>query len=154
MKSATSEPSTLLVRVFHPRHRRRLAPLDASAVLAVLSAGALYVFVHLPMIQQPGIRVDLPPAPTLDGLPYIDAKIVTLTAEGRIFFEDQPYSLSGLRDTLRAACQRTPDLAVLIEADGRVSTEALVELYRLAAEAGLRHVTLATRPSATEPEAR
>ena len=154
MKAAPSEPSTLFVRAFHSRARRRPAPVDAAAALAVLSAGALYVFAHSPFILQPGIRVDLPSAPTRDGLPYAGAQIVTMTAEGRIFFQDQERSLSGLRDALRAARRRAPDLAVLLEADGRVPADALVDMYRLAAEVGIRQVTLATRPSAAEPEAR
>ncbi len=154
MKPAPAESSTLLARAFHPRHRRRLAPVDAAAVLAVLSAGALMVFAQSPFILQPGIRVDLPVASTRDGLPYAGALIVAMTADGRMFFQDRECSPAGLRDALRAARDRTPNLAVLLEADGRVPASALVEVYRLAAEVGIRQVTLATRPSAAEPEAR
>ncbi len=112
----------------------------------------LFFVARSSFVLQPGIRIRLPAAPFEDGTAY-GTLVVTLSQEGMVFFNDQRTTLGGLRSSFQQAAHERPEAVLLVEADGRVPNRTLVEVYRMAAEAGIGEVVLATRLAAAEEEA-
>lgn len=137
-------------RMFRPRLRRHVAPLDAVPFLNLILLLFLFHIASAPFVLQPGIRVDLPSTAFTDGLPY-DSLVVTVSQEGMVFFNDRRTTMGGLRADFAKAAHGRDDVSLIIEADGRVSHATLVNIYNLAAQAGIHNVSLATRLAAEEP---
>ncbi len=121
------------------------APL-ADLVLLILA----FFLVHGSFVIQPAIRMELPAAPLRDGAPY-GAMIVTLTQEGMLFFNDQRTTWEGLRSAFARAAHDHPGDPLIVEADSRLSHGTLIRVYRMAMEAGIREVALATAISEEDP---
>ena len=121
---------------------------------------ALYLYLLAPNVLQPGIVVQLPETPFMDGRHYGHNMVVlSLPVAGRVereeifFFNDDRYMERepGQMDALRAALAKArndkPNLPLVLEADQAVRHATIVRLFDMAAEAGFREVNLATRPS-------
>lgn len=137
-------------RMFRPRLRRQVSALDAVPFLNVLLLLFLFHLTRAPFVLQPGIKLDLPATAFNDGLSY-DSLVVTVSQEGMVFFNDRRTTLDGLRTDFAKAAHGKTDAALIIEADGRVNHSTLVDIYNRAMQAGIRHVSLATRIAAEEP---
>lgn len=121
---------------------------------------AMYLYLLAPNVLQPGIAVQLPKSPFTDGRQYgHNLAVLSLPVAGRaereeiIFFDDQRYlvreaaQLDALRTALAKARSDKPSLALVVEADGAVRHETLVQLFNMASDAGFKEVNLATRPA-------
>ena len=111
------------------------------------------------MVLAPGVQVQLPEAPFRGGTPGVMVAVV-LCVEGPggsapsqlVFFDDvrfrfdQPEDREGFRERLAAARRVHRDVPLIIEADARVPHGTIMELSRIAEEAGVTRVNLATRP--------
>ena len=134
-------------RRFKGRNRRAVGPIEVAALLNVVALVGMLHFASSRFVLQPGVRVRLPEAPFLDGVPY-GSRVLTMSQEGLLFFNDERMTM----DRLAAALARAGDDApLLIEADEGTPYGVLMELYALAAKAGIREVVLATRPSPGTP---
>ena len=118
----------------------RLEPVPlADLVLLILA----FFLLHTSFVVHPAIRMELPEAPLRDGVPY-GSMIVTLTQEGMLFFNDQRTTWEGLRSAFARAAHDHPGEALIVEADSRISYGTLIRIYRMAMDAGIREVALAT----------
>jgi biopolymer transport protein ExbD len=134
-------------RRFKGRYRRSVGPLEVAALLNVILLLGLFQFASARFVLQPGVRIRLPAAPFADGVPY-GSRVLTLTQEGLVFFNNQRLTLP----ELGAALARTDgDSSLLIEADEGTSYGVLMEVYAVALQAGLPEVVLATRPPPVAP---
>lgn len=134
-------------RRFKARYRRAVGPVEVTALLNVILLAGMFHVASSRFVLQPGVRVRLPEAPFVDGAPY-GARVLTLSQEGMVFFNDERITL----DRLEAALERTGgDSPLLIEADEGTAYGTLVEVYALAMKAGIREVILATRPAQVIP---
>ena len=134
-------------RRFKGRYRRAVGPVEVTALLNVVVLVGMFAFASARFVLQPGVRVRLPAAPFTDGAPY-GTRVLTLTQEGLVFFNDEKTDL----DRLAGALARTPgDSTLLIEADEGTPYGTLLAAYAQAAAAGLREVVLATRPPPVAP---
>jgi biopolymer transport protein ExbD len=135
-------------RRFKGRYRRSVGPVDVAALLNVILLIGLFHFLAARFVLQPGVRVRLPVAPFLDGAVY-GARVLTISQQGMLFFNDERMDL----DRLEGALARAPggEEPLLIEADEGTPYGTLIEVYALAVQAGIRDVVLATRPPAVEP---
>lgn len=127
------------------RRRRRRGLLDLVQFIDVALVFGLFFIAGTSLVLQPGVSVALPSAPFDEGETY-NALILTLAQEGMVFFNDERTTLDGLTGIFRQAVHENPDARLLIEADNRVDHAMMVRIYNMAAEAGIRKVTLATRP--------
>ena len=71
--------------------------------------------------------------------------VVTLPQEGMYFFHDERMTADALAAALRKAAYGQPDRALILEADQRISHRTLMEVYGMAASAGITQVLVATR---------
>lgn len=134
-------------RRFKARYHRAVGPIEVTALLNVIVLAGMFHFASSRFVLQPGVRVRLPEAPFTDGVPY-GTKVLTLTQEGMVFFNDEQIPW----DRLAAALSRASgEATLLVEADEGTAYGALMEVYALALRAGIREVVLATRPPPVGP---
>ena len=134
-------------RRFKGRYRRSVGPIEVVALLNVILLLGLFAFASMRFVLQPGVRVTLPEAPFLDGEVY-GARVLTISQEGMVFFNDERMTPPQFAQALQGMEPMGP---LLIEADEGTSYGALIEVYSLAVQAGIREVVLATRPPAVAP---
>jgi biopolymer transport protein ExbD len=119
---------------------------------------AMYLYFLAPNVLQPGIAVQLPESPFMDGRHYGHNMVVlSLPVAGQVqreeifFFDDDRYlerdaaRMDTLRAKLAKARREKPGLPLVIEADQSVRHVTIVRLFDMASEAGFREVNLATR---------
>ncbi|MBU1692708.1 MAG: biopolymer transporter ExbD [Verrucomicrobia bacterium] len=129
---------------FRTRLRPARSPLAVVPLLNVILLLWLFSLVNSSFVLQPGIRMELPAAPFTAGARY-GTLVVTLTQEGLVFFNDERVSLDALKNVFVKSASGKSPRPLLIEADGRVRYQTLVNIYNMATEAGFREVVLATR---------
>ena len=137
-------------RRFKGRYRRAVGPVEVTALLNVVALLLMFQFASARFVLQPGVRVRLPEAPFTDGAPY-GARVLTLAQGGLMFFNDERMTLATLGPALARSGRVAAGSPLLIEADEGTSYGTLMDVYALAAEAGLREVVLATRPPPVAP---
>ena len=133
-----------LPRRFHTRLRPACDPMSVVPLLNVVLLLWLFSMINSSFVLQPGIRMELPSAPFTAGARY-GTWVVTLTQEGLVFFNDERVPLEGLKAAFVKTVSGKEPVSLLIEADGRVRHQTLVDIYTMATEAGFREVVLATR---------
>ncbi len=138
-------------RRFRGRYRRAVGPIEVTALLNVIVLVGLFHYASSRFVLQPGVRVRLPEAPFADGAPYYGARVLTLAQGGLMFFNDERMTPATLGPALARAGREPADAPLLIEADEGTPYGTLMDVYALAAEAGIREVVLATRPPPVAP---
>ena len=138
-------------RSFKGRYRRAVGPVEVTALLNVILLLGMFHFASLSFVLQPGVRIHLPEAPFTDGAPY-GTRVLTLSQEGLVFFNDERMAMDALGSALAHAGGGDMDPSpLLIEADEGTPYGTLMEVYALAMKAGIREVVLATRPPPVAP---
>lgn len=137
---------------FHRRFKcKRHFARGYSFAAVMLNAALLIVGFYIlnsRFVLQPGIELELPPAPFSDGVPLLQSNIVTLARDGSIFCNDERTTVERLSRSFRHAVQDDPNCTLLIEADKHTEYGQLVEIYNQAQAAGIRKIMMATRVSA------
>ncbi len=115
------------------------------ALINVAAATALFMTMDSAFVLKPGVIVELPSADFVSGSHY-EAMVVTLTQEGKVFFNDEWMPLNELAFAFKQAAHRKQQLSLIIEADARVPYGTVVRVMNMATAARIRQVNLATRP--------
>jgi len=99
-------------------------------------------------IKLPGSRLELPDDAGFAGAPNPVA-VVGVNLNGQVFFEHQLISESALLAKLTVAVGRAREpLTLILQADGKVPAERLVRMAKIAREAGIAEMRIATKPFA------
>lgn len=142
---------------YRPDHRISRGMVTAAPWVDIALLIIFFLLCSLPFVLQPGIAIELPASHIGEGHPFGHTMVVVIQDDPRndqphvvVFFDDRRFHAETERDALRdallhAVIQR-PDLPLIIEADHRIRHGFLVDLYGLAAEAGLPEIHVATRP--------
>jgi len=133
------------------RNRRRRGGLTRPAAevnmnsLMDLTFLLLVTFiVTMPVLEQ-GISIMLPQAKT-DQLPTKDKKanVVTIDAQNRIYFKDQPITLEDLESTLKRLAAEDPDVPVLVRGDERLDYGSVMNVVKVVYKCKIRRMAMVT----------
>ena len=134
-----------LRRHFRPRIRVSAFTGLPVALACVILLFFLFFVLQASFVLQPGVVVELPQVPVASGARY-GSMVVTVMPGERFFFEDEMMTAEGLQRALARRASESPEAALVIESDQRVTLENLLRVYSIAARCHIREVVLATRP--------
>jgi biopolymer transport protein ExbD len=88
----------------------------------------LIIFMVMATAAVQGIMVDLPRASAAPSLAKPKTKSISVTGDGRIYLDTSAVSINELETKLAALKVETPDLPVVVRADGHVQYDHVVEV--------------------------
>lgn len=116
-----------------------LTPLiDTFATLLVM------FIITAPMVQN-NIKVDLPFGKSKE-VGSTQEFIVTLSKDGKVFFNNYPINRKDLAPIVQKALNNKGDLPVFVKADRSISYGKVIEVVDQLKEAGVRYVAMSTQP--------
>ena len=130
---------------FSPQSRLFRGPMPVVPFVNVALLIVLFMTLDSAFVLRPGVVVELPEAEFASGSRY-GSMVVTLTQEGKVFFNDEWMPMDELEFAIKQAAHRRKDLSLVIEADARVPYGAIVRVMNMATAARIQQVDLATRP--------
>lgn len=104
----------------------------------------LVIFIIMTTATVQGIKVNLPKASSQPSLAKPKTKAVTIDANGQVYLDTYPVTMSELESRLRSFKAITPDLPVVIKGDGRIAYEKVVEVMDLCGRLDITQLGLVT----------
>ena len=98
--------------------------LDLAYVLMI-------IFIIMTTATVQGIKVNLPKASAAPTLAKPQTKAITITADGTIYLDTFPVSMSQLENLLRQYKAANPNLPVIIKGDAQVQYQKVVDVLDL-----------------------
>jgi biopolymer transport protein ExbD len=99
----------------------------------------------LSMTINRGLPVDLPTAASAPSQVQ-DNVTLTLTQDGGLFLDKEPVAPQDIEQRVKAALAASPQLTVLINADGQVQHRTVVEMLDTLRRAGVSALAIAVKP--------
>ena len=100
----------------------------------------LVIFILTAPLLTSAIRLDLPQGEGTQSGQASQSVTLVVSAQGALFFNDQPVTPDELRTSLQQAAQRNPDTEVQLRADASIAYGRVVEVMGLASQAGLTRI--------------
>jgi biopolymer transport protein ExbD len=108
-----------------------------------------FMIATLSMTLQRGIPVNLPEAES--STDKVQEKVsLSMTKDGRIFFNKEPITLNGLESRLAETRQRDPDPNVIINADESVQHGLVIQMMDKVRLSGIESMSIATKPTSSD----
>lgn len=132
------------------RRRRRqddmgpVADINVTSLVDVTLTLLIIFIMVAPMIEQ-GIDVTLPTAEP-KAINVSEVLTVAVSANGRIYLENERVTMADLRARLSAIHAAREDVPVLIKADTDLKYGQVVEVFDAVRAVGITRLALATRP--------
>jgi len=104
----------------------------------------LIIFIILTTATVQGIKVNLPKASQQPSLAENKTKAITITADGTIYLDTFPVSMSELENLLRQYKAAKPDLPVIIKADASIQYQRVVDVLDLLGRLEITQLGLVT----------
>ena len=131
--------------------RSRRIHLDMTPLIDVVLMLVIFFMLTTTFVLAPGIKVDLPRGSSVQRAGETD-RVVVVTKEGHIFYQDERLDLARLQAALQQAQKAQPDLRVVIKADKNALHGRVVEIMDMAKTIGIERLAIATAPKqATQP---
>jgi biopolymer transport protein ExbD len=105
----------------------------------------LIIFIILCTATVQGIKVNVPKASAQPSMAESKTKAITITADGTIYLDTFPVSMSQLESLLRQYKAVTPDLPVIIKADSTLQYQRVVDVLDLAGRLEISQLGLVTQ---------
>ena len=136
-----------------PRNAKLLrSPFEAAPFAAVFFLLLIFLLLGA-LLPTPGLPLQLPPAANLPG-PDQPTVFMAVDEHGRYFYTNGIVTAGQLALCLSNAAVRSREpLALVINADQRVTYGQLVQITLLADQAGITNLLLATQPDDRRPAA-
>ena len=112
--------------------------IDTFATLLVM------FIITAPMVQN-SIKVDLPFGKSKE-VSSTQEFIITLSKDGKVFFNNYPISKKDLAAIVQKALVNKEYLPVFVKADRSISYGKVIEVVDQLKEAGVRYVAMSTQP--------
>jgi biopolymer transport protein ExbD len=133
------------------RPPRRVA-LELTPLVDVVLMLVIFFMLTTTFVVGTGIKVDLPQGQAVQQPRESDA-VITMTKEGRLYYQDERVSLEKLRAALQQTFQQQPGVRLVIKADTQVQHGQVVEVMDMAKLVGIEKLAIATAPKPS-PEQR
>jgi len=121
-----------------------IGDINVTSLVDIMMALLVIFIIVAPMIEQ-GIEVNLPAAQP-SKIDVSDVVTVTVSANDRIYFENQRVTMDDLKERLSNIHAANSNAAVLIKADGDIRYGRVVDVLDAARNAGLSRLAMATKP--------
>lgn len=105
----------------------------------------LVIFIILTTATVQGIKVDLPKASAAPSLAKPKTKAISITADGTIFLDTYPVSLSQLETLLQGYKAADPDLPVIVKADATIQYQRVVDVLDMMGRLEITQLGLVTQ---------
>ncbi|MBL8200204.1 MAG: biopolymer transporter ExbD [Chromatiales bacterium] len=105
----------------------------------------LVIFIILTTATVQGIKVDLPKASAAPSLAESKTKAVSIAADGTIYLDTYPVSLSELESLLGQYRAADPDLPVIVKADSTIAYQRVVDVLDLLGRLEITQLGLVTQ---------
>jgi len=105
----------------------------------------IYFMLTSTFIMQPGIKIKLPTALSTENMEKKQI-IVSLTADGSIFYKEKNITPGELKTILETESRRNSNTMLIIKGDYSVAHGKVVEVMDLAKVAGISSLAIATQP--------
>ena len=105
----------------------------------------LIIFIIMTTASVQGIKVNLPKASAAPSLAKPKTKAITVAADGKIYLDTYPVTMTELESRLRGFKAEIPDLPVVIKGDAKVQYEKVIEVMDLLGRLDITHLGLVTQ---------
>ena len=112
--------------------------LDLAYVLMI-------IFIIMTTATVQGIRVNLPKASATPTLAKPQTKAVTITADGTIYLDTFPVTLTELENLLRQYKAANPNLPVIVKGDATVQYQKVIDVLDLLGRLDITQLGLVTQ---------
>lgn len=105
----------------------------------------LVIFIIMTTATVQGIKVNLPKASTQPSLAQNKTKAISITADGTIYLDTFPVTMTELEADLRQYKALDPDLPVIIKADSTIQYQRVVDVLDLLGRLNITQLGLVTK---------
>jgi biopolymer transport protein ExbD len=105
----------------------------------------LVIFIIMTTATVQGIKVNLPKATAQPSLAENKTKAVTISADGTIYLDTFPVTMSELENMLRQYKAANPNLPVIIKADASIQYQRVVDVLDLLGRLEITQLGLVTQ---------
>ena len=105
----------------------------------------LIIFIILTTATVQGIKVNLPKASAQPSLAENKTKAITISADGTVYLDTFPVSMSELENMLRQYKAANPNLPVIIKADASIPYQHVVDVLDLLGRLEITQLGLVTQ---------
>lgn len=105
----------------------------------------LVIFIIMTTATVQGIKVNLPKASAQPSLAENKTKAITIAADGTIYLDTFPVTMSELETTLRQYKTANPNLPVIIKADSTIQYQKVVDVLDLMGRLEITQLGLVTQ---------
>lgn len=129
-----------------PRHETPKARIEIIPMIDVIFFLLVFFMVStLSMTINRSLPVDLPAAATSSSQ-VRENMTLTLTEDGGLFLDKEPIARAEILERVKTALAASPQLTVLISADGQVRHNTVVEVLDTLRLAGVSALAIAVKP--------
>ncbi len=105
----------------------------------------LVIFIIMTTATVQGIKVNLPKASSQPSLAENKTKAITISADGSIYLDTFPVTMTELENTLRQYRAANPNLPVIIKADAAIPYQRVVDVLDLLGRLEITQLGLVTQ---------
>jgi biopolymer transport protein ExbD len=106
----------------------------------------LVIFIIMTTASVQGMKVNLPKASAAPSLAKPTTKAITVTNEGKLFFDTIPVTIGELEQRLIQQKALTPEFPVVVKGDSQTQYQSVMDVLDLLGRLGITQVGLATKP--------
>jgi biopolymer transport protein ExbD len=105
----------------------------------------LVIFIIMTTATVQGIKVNLPKASAQPSLAENKTKAITITADGTVYLDTFPVTMTELENTLRQYKAANPNLPVIVKADSSIQYQRVVDVLDLLGRLEITQLGLVTQ---------
>jgi biopolymer transport protein ExbD len=130
---------------FKRRFKIEIGRLDMTPLINIVLLLLIFFVFSSNFISQQGINVDLPKV----GLSAINGTgdiIIILTADDKIYFNNEPTTFDGLGRRIKRLYSKNPDASIIIKADSTSKHGSLIKVMNIVQKSGIKKIAIAAEP--------